>query len=134
MAEDTVVKEQLTDAMVDAGAELTQKLDELGLPTNAAFWLFMPDSNEWRLMFASADVSAKGPRSVYYAISSAMQQLGAKAAAVPLSAVGVLDENAELVRVLRTVTHAATGISRIRVMRNVVNGHFIDDALIYRIG
>jgi hypothetical protein len=33
VAEGTVVKEQLTGAMIDAGAELTKKLDESGLPS-----------------------------------------------------------------------------------------------------
>ena len=32
MAENTVVKEQLTSDMIEAGARLTQKLDESGLP------------------------------------------------------------------------------------------------------
>ena len=53
MAENAVVKEQLTDAMIEAGAELTSKLDEIGLSVTAAFWLLIPDLNEWRLLFAS---------------------------------------------------------------------------------
>jgi len=87
MAENTVVKEQLTDGMIEAGAELTRKLDELGLPLTAAYWYFMPETNEWRLLFASPEVSAKGPRSVYSKIDNAVQQLGAKAAAAPFSAI-----------------------------------------------
>jgi hypothetical protein len=39
MAENTVVKEQLTDAMVGAGAELTRKLDESGMHTTFIGWL-----------------------------------------------------------------------------------------------
>lgn len=133
MAENTVVKEQLTDAMVDAGAELTRKLDELGLQVNAALWYFMPDVNEWRLLFASPEVSAKGPRSVYAKIGAAIQQLGAKAAATPLSAIGVLDDEDEIVKVLRALVRTGPALNRMRVTKNAVNGHFIDDALIYRI-
>lgn len=91
MAENAVVKEQLTGAMIDAGAELTTKLDEIGLPVTAAFWLFVPEVNEWRLMVASPEVSTKGPRDVYEKIRQAIGQLGARAAAVPLSVVGLLD-------------------------------------------
>jgi hypothetical protein len=65
VAEGTVVKEQLTGAMIDAGAELTKKLDESGLPVTAALWLFVSDLNEWRLLFASPEVGTKGPRDVY---------------------------------------------------------------------
>ena len=35
MAENAVVKDQLTDAMVEAGAELTRKLDESGMRAEA---------------------------------------------------------------------------------------------------
>ena len=45
MAEITVVKDQLTDAMEQAGAQLTRKLDEVGLLTTAASWLFVPEIN-----------------------------------------------------------------------------------------
>lgn len=127
-----MVKEQLTSAMIDAGAELTTKLDEIGLPVTAAFWLFVPELNEWRLQFASPDVSTRGPREVYEKIRLAIDQLGAKAAAVPLSIIAVLDADADLVRLLKQAIRTGPGVSRIRFSRNVINGHFIDDALIYR--
>jgi hypothetical protein len=133
MAENTVVKDQLTSAMVEAGAELTRKLDESGLPTTAALWLFVPDMNEWRLLFASPEVSTQGPRKVYERVRLASEELGAKASAAPLSVIGLLDENAELVKLLRIAIRTGPGISRIRFSKNVINGHFIEDALIYRV-
>jgi hypothetical protein len=132
MAEDAVVKEQLTGAMIEAGAELTLKLDEMGVPVVAAFWLFVPELNEWRLQFASPDVSSRGPREVYDKILQATGKLGAKAAAVPLSLIGVLGADADLVRLLKAAIRTGPGVSRIRFSKNVINGHFIDDALIYR--
>ena len=133
MVENTLVKEQLNSDMAEAGAVLTQKLDELGLPITAALWFFMPDINEWRLLFASPDVSARGPRDVYERIRLAIEQLGKEAAAVPLSVVGLLDDKAELVELLRLAVRTGPGIGQTRFSRNVINGHFIDDALIYRI-
>ena len=127
-----MVKEQLTGAMIDAGAELTMKLDEMGLPVTAAFWLFAPEVNEWRLLFASPEVSTKGPRDIYEKIRQAIEQLGAGAAAVPLSVIGLLDAEADLVRLLRLAVNTGPGINRVRFSKNVINGHFIDDALIYR--
>jgi hypothetical protein len=133
VAEGTVVKEQLTGAMIDAGAELTKKLDESGLPVTAALWLFVSDLNEWRLLFASPEVGTKGPRDVYEKIQRAIGQLGDRASAVPLSVVGLLDADADLVRLLKVaVRTTGPGLSRIRFSKNVINGHFIDDALIYR--
>lgn len=126
-----MVKEQLTGAMIDAGAELTAKLDEMGLRVTAAFWLFVPDVNEWRLQFASPDVSTKGPRGVYEKVRLAINQLGGKAD-VPLSIISVLDANDDLVQLLKLAIRTGPELGRIRFSRNVINGHFIDDALIYR--
>jgi len=133
MAENTVVKEQLTDAMIDAGAELTKRLDEVGVPMTAALWLFVPDINEWRLLFASPEVASKGPREVYEKILQAINQLEAKASAAPFSAIGLMDPDADLVRRLRMTVRTGTGLNRIRFSKDVIDGHFIDDALIYRV-
>jgi hypothetical protein len=132
VAESAVVKEQLTGLMIDAGAELTKKLDESGLPVTTALWLFVPELNEWRLLFASPEVGTKGPRDVYEKIQQVINQLGEKASAVPLSVVGLLDPNDDLVRLLKVAIGTGPGVNRIRFSKNVINGHFIDDALIYR--
>jgi hypothetical protein len=132
MAEDTVVKEQLTDEMIEAGAQLTQKLDDQGLPIAVAMWFFMSDINEWRLLFASPKLSATGPREVYKQIEEARKALGAQAERVPLSVIGLMDTNHQLVQLLQSLLHVGPGVSRVRFSKNVLNGHFIDDALIYR--
>lgn len=132
MAEGAVVKEQLTAIMIDAGAELTAKLDESGLPITTALWLFEPDLNEWRLLFASPDVATRGPRDVYERIQNVIGQLGDNASAVPLSIIGLMDADADLVRLLKVAIQAKPGVHRLRFSKNVINGHFIDDALIYR--
>ena len=132
MVENTVVKEQLTDAMIDAGAELTQQLDSMSLPIAAAFWLFAPEINEWRLCFASPEVTTAGPRVVYQKIWQALGQLKDKASAAPLSVIRVLDAEDELVRLLRAGGRTGPGLSRFRFTKNTINGHYIEDALIYR--
>jgi len=133
MAENTVVKEQLTDSMIQAGAELTRKLGEMGLPISAAFWLFDPEVNEWRLLFASSEVSTKGSSQVYERIRLALQPLGEKAAAAPLSVIGLLNEHAGLIKSLRSEMTTGPEIGCVRFSKNVIGGHFIEDALIYRV-
>lgn len=118
--------------MIDAGAELTAKLDESGLPITTALWLFEPDLNEWRLLFASPEVATKGPRDVYEKIQKVVGKLGESASSVPLSIIGLMDANADLVRLLKVAVGTGPGVNRIRFSKNVINGHFIDDALIYR--
>jgi hypothetical protein len=132
MVEDYVVKEQLTDGMIDAGAAVVRKLDEMGLPVTAAFWYFMPETNAWRLMIASPEVGTQGPRVVYEQVLTALEELGPAAAQAPFAQVSVLEPRAEIVRLLRAATPTGPGVSRIRFARNAVNGHFVDDALIYR--
>ncbi len=132
MAENGVVKEQLTPEMIDAGAVLTQSLDDHGLPVQAAFWLFDAEINEWRLVIASSEAASKGPRAVYRRIQEALDQLGPQASAAPFSAIRVVEPGTELVRLLGTAVRTGSGIGRIRFQKNVINGHFIDDALIYR--
>ena len=132
MAENAVVKEQLTQEMIEAGAQLTAKLEEMGLPVAVAMWFFLPDINEWRLLFASPVLSTAGPRDVYRKVEEARRALGDKAAAAPLSVISLLDENHELVRLLPIALQTGVG-SRLRFSKNVISGHFIEDALIYRI-
>lgn len=127
-----MVKEQLTGPMIDAGEWLTRKLDETGLPVTTALWFFDSELNEWRLLFASPEVGTKGSIEVYRRIQRAIDQLGDHASMVPLSVVGVLDTDSDLASLLRKGIHTGPGVSRIRFSRNVINGHFIDDALIYR--
>lgn len=132
MAEEGVVKEQLTTEMIDAGAALTESLDSLGLPVQSAFWLYDAQINEWRLIIASSDAATKGPRAVYRSIQEAIDQLGPSAVAAPFSAIRVVEPGAELVRLLGSAVRTGAGIGRVRFQKNVIKGHFIDDALIYR--
>ncbi len=133
MAENGVVKDQLTDAMIEAGAALTRKLDEFGLVIDAALWFFEPEINEWRLMIASPDVSTVGPRAVYERIQRALDELGPKAAAAPMSSIAVLNSGDDLVKRLRLVMKTGPVIARVRFSKNVIHGRFVDDALIYRV-
>lgn len=48
MAEITVVKDQLTGGMIEAGALLTAKLDEMGVPISLAMWFYLSDINDRR--------------------------------------------------------------------------------------
>lgn len=133
MAENYVVKEQLTDAMIAAGESLMHKLDDIGLPIRAALWYFFPESNEWQLLISSPDVSSEGPRKVLERIHEALQLLGESAKQIPLALVTVLESNAEPVKYLDKFVQTGKSFNRIRVRRSAVNGHYIDDALIYRI-
>ena len=89
-------------------------------------WFFMPEINEWRLLFASPEVlvEGRGSRVLYEQIHEARKALGPLTEHVPLSAIGVSRTNDELVRSLRvTVVVTGPGVSRVRFSKNVANGH-----------
>lgn len=64
MAEETVVKDVLTDNMIEAGQALTNALERRRWPFVAAFWLYDWETNRWKLVFASPVVE-KGPTAAY---------------------------------------------------------------------
>lgn len=133
MAQDVVVKESLTDAMVRDGAMLVQKLDETPWRPDAALWLYLPDSNAWRLLLELPDVSIRGPREAYTAVQAALAALAPEGQELALEDIGVVPIGHPLVNALRTALRTGPAIGRVRFSRNVIGGHFIDDALIYRV-
>ncbi len=133
MAQDTVVKELLTEAMIRAGAELTKKLDELQWPVLASLWLYLSEGNQWKLVLASPLVASDGPKKSYETIQAALAETPAAAGAVALSDIGVTDSNDQLIQLLHVAIKTGPTVGGIRFTRNVINGHFIEDAYIYRL-
>jgi hypothetical protein len=132
MAQDVVVKESLTDAMVREGALLVEKLDKSGWQPHAAFWFYFPEANAWRLLLASPEVTTKGPREAYTKIQSALAEVDPAKRELSLEDIGVVPSDNQLVSILRSFIRTGPGIGSIRFSKNVINGHFIEDALIYR--
>ena len=132
MDQNTVVKEELTDAKQKAGADLTRRLDEMGWPVLASLWLYLPDSKDWKLLLASPEVASKGPKEAYEVIQKALRDTSKGEIAIPLSDIGVTDQRNPLIVLLSQAIRTGPGIGGIRFTRNVINGHFVEDAYIYR--
>ena len=132
MAEETVVKEILTQEMIQAGAELTRRLDEAHLEVRAALWLYMPDKNLWRFVVASPAVRQDGPKKVYQQIQTILSKMSDKTWKIPLHDISVVEDSDPLIALLRTSMSTEDGISGIRFSRDTISGHFIEDAYIYR--
>lgn len=133
MAQDSVVKEVLTDQMVKAGADLTRKLDEIKWPVLAALWLYFTDSNDWKLLLASPRVVSDGPKQAYEVIQQALAEISKVQTPLALSDIGVTEPTNPLIGLLRVAISTGPTIAGIRFTRNVINGHFIEDAYIYRL-
>ena len=133
MAEDTLVKEMLTQEMIQAGADLVRRLDEAHLAIHASLWLYLPDANLWRLIIASPAVKDEGPKKVYQKIQSVLSQVPDDTAKVTLSDISVVEPTDPLVTLLRTAAKTGMGISGRRFSRHTINSHFIEDTYLYRV-
>ena len=133
MAQDSLVKESLTDVMIYAGAELTRKLDELQWPVFASLWLYGSDGNQWKLILASPRVTSDGPNASYKTVQSALAATPAVEGTITLSDIGVTNPENPLIMLLRTTLSTGPTLKGIRFTRNAINGHFVEDAYIYRI-
>ena len=132
MAEETVVKEMLTREMIQAGAEITRRLDEAHLEVRASLWLYIPDKNLWRLIVASPAVRQDGPKKVYQQIQTILSKMSDKTWRIPLHDISAVEDSDPLIASLRTSMGTKDGISGRRFSRDTINGHFIEDAYIYK--
>ena len=133
MVTEVVVKESLSSEMISAGAELTRQLAETRFIVSASLWLYIPETNTWRFIVASPEVSAQGPKKVYQQVQSVISKMPEEQPKIPLKDVTVIDSNDPLVSLLRVAIRTGDGISGIRFTHNVINGVLIEDAYIYRI-
>ncbi len=128
-----MVKEYLSPEMIESGAKLIRQLDEMGLPVVAAFWYFDSESNEWILRLATPDLEIVPTPDIYLKIQQARQAPGEQAARLPMLGVRLASVNEKTVRVLRNALHTDPRVlSRIRLKKNALDGHYIDDVLVYR--
>ena len=132
MAQNSMVKESLTPSMVSDGAALLGKLQESHWMFNAALWFYFPDTNGWQLLIASPEVEEKGPRESYAVVQKQLSELNPVHSSLSLDDIGLMPSNHPLIGLLSTFVAASDSMSSIRFTKGVINGQFIDDALIYR--
>ena len=130
MAEETLVKEALTEEMIKTGAFVVEALDRQNFIVDAALWLYLADINQWRLLLASPEVHVEGPRKVYTRLLQAIRN--AHVHGVSLENLAVLDSQDPFIQLFKRVVRTSRGSSPQRFSRNTINGQFIEDALVYR--
>ena len=133
MDKELVVREVLSEQMVDAGAKLVERLDQSESNVQAALWLFLPEEKTWKMMIISPLVKTDGPRSFYKRILEANKKAEESEFIISLNDVGVADTSIPLINLLRIAISTGSGIAGIRFSKNTINGAYIEDAYIYRI-
>lgn len=124
MAEDTLVKEVLTDNMIEAGRALVNTLEQKGASIVAAFWLYDWENNRWKLTFVFPNFD-KAPRAV---ISEVLDAHKITTPAVDFLDLSYLSPKDRRVRELQE--HVDGG-------RNLENrrhrGRAVEDSYVYRV-
>ena len=133
MAEEVVVREALTNEMIETGAELTRRLIAAQLSFNACLWLYLPESSKWRLMIGSPEVTRHGPRKVYRKVQSVLSEPPEDLPRISLMDISVVEDNDPLISLLRRVVKTGDSVSGIRFSQSAINGQFIEDSYIYRL-
>lgn len=133
MAQETVVKDFLSNEMISAGEELTRRLDKVQFEVTSSFWLYDPDSNVWRMTIANPQVEADGPARAYKKVQSVISRMPEDQPKIHLKDITVIDSKDPLISLLRKVVRTGKGISGHRFSRNAINGVWFEDAYIYRI-
>jgi hypothetical protein len=126
MAEAVLVSED-----VAAGLELVKLLDQAGFPVTAAVWIYFPDAEEWRLVIRTPR-AGKDLLEAYREVATAMDQKGDLRQRLNLARVKLVPPSDRTLQAMGQMIHA-DGLNTIRFSRNVINGIYIDDALIYRL-
>jgi len=123
MGKETLVKED-----IEMGKELVRTLDKNGLEITSAFWLYLQDMDDWRLMLATILADTEGPIKVYTRILRILQDRN-----LPFDSISVISPNDSINKLLTSFTRTGYNLCDIRFTKNTINGVLIDDAYIYRL-
>ncbi len=126
-----MVEANLTKELIDTGAKLVQKLDKRGLAPDAAFWLYSPEEQTWKLVLVEVKLAKKGPKAAYAEMQKILageKELGN----LRLDDLVLEKPDARIVELIRKAMRTGSGITGIRFKNNVIDGTLIDDAYIYR--
>lgn len=114
----------LVDADLRKGRDFVMLMDRIGVPVRAAFWFYYPDNDRWRLVIVSDEATA-GSRELY---------LRAIQAGTPIDVATVEFQppTSPLYRAMSRLVRV-DGLGEVRLSRNMINGIYIEDALVYRL-
>jgi hypothetical protein len=97
----------------------------------AAFWWYLPESLEWRLVIATPLVDEKGPLEAYKDIQKVL--IWHPDLNLSLQNISVLSPKDERVKAFRRALKTAPEPVGIRFTRSALNGTYIEDAYVYRL-
>jgi hypothetical protein len=127
-----MVESNLTRELIEAGAKLVKKLDEDGLAPDAAFWLYSPEEQTWKLLLAEVKLAKKGPKAAYSEVQKLLAKHADELANIKLDDLVIENPDSRIVGLIRKAVRTGPATTGIRFKNNVIDGTLIDDAYIYR--
>ncbi|ETR67984.1 MAG: hypothetical protein OMM_10996 [Candidatus Magnetoglobus multicellularis str. Araruama] len=123
------VNNMLTEEMIAASSYLAKKLEQSGLQINAVFWRYLDDSNIWRLYISSPMVSNSGCKKTYMKILDVIASFPESEPIISLENITVTDDKDPLTNTFRKALKPYINGPK-RLTKEVVDGHYVDDAYI----
>jgi hypothetical protein len=127
MAQESLVRQPLTEQMIKVGGNLLRLLGERRFPLRAALWLYLTEAQEWTLVLAVPKARAEGTMKFYKQIQSALAK-GSEL--LPLSAVTVVDAKDPVVYSAAPAVKVGN-IRGHKFSQGTINGRCFEDAYIY---
>lgn len=125
-------KTVLVEKDIEAGKDIVRKLDEIEFNVTSAYWIYDSDSEIWRLIIASSFYDANGPKATYLKIRSVLDTFE-ESFSISLSNIHAVSPSDNFVKNM-SKNIRVEGISDVRFGRLVIDGEYIEDALVYRSG
>lgn len=124
-------KAALVDPDIEAGAALVEALDAAHIDVASAFWLFSSDGGGWSLYVASPLVDRLGSRSVYSKIRAVLEK--SDLTSIRLADISAVSPKDRIGHLFQSAIRANKDqIGPLRVTGSLLNGTFIEDAIVYR--
>lgn len=116
---------------IENGAKILQILDDAGLRVNIALWAFLPDYEDWRLIFSGRKFDAAGLKGAYGLFHDTLDAAGFSLEDTPT--VGIFPSSDAFIRSLRKVVGKTKSVNGVRLGGRTFGDHFVEDAYAYRI-
>ena len=132
-----MVKTTLVEADLIAGWRLLIRIfmpaDRALFRVKAGFWLYYPESEEWRLVIATPLVDEKGPLDTYTQLQDVLQHVlfEIQPSDLYLQNIAVMSPGEPIIKALRGAMRIADDSSYVRLTKITLRGTYIEDAYVY---
>ena len=132
-----MVRTSLVENDIQEGRRLISALTESDKRFNpphylikTAFWLYDPNSLDWRLIIATPLVDQRGPLSAYTDILGVLRNF-APPLSLSMQEISVVSPKDKRARIIRKIAKVPRGSTGIRVGRTHIDDTYVEDAYVY---